>query len=242
MKKSLESLWDRIRHTELGVLLAIGVLALALLGFAHLTDEVFEGDMHGLDTKIITSLRDAHDLHKPIGPAWLMGAMLDLTSLGSNAILLLMVVSVLAYLLIEKKPAAALLVLAASGGGTIIANLLKAGFQRPRPDLVPHLVDVTNYSFPSGHAMMSTITYLTLGAMMASVHKNPRTKIFAIALGVLLSLVTGFSRVYLGVHWPTDVMAGWCVGAAWAMICWLAATWLQRRGKIESEGNKAGGD
>ncbi|TIO49667.1 MAG: phosphatase PAP2 family protein, partial [Mesorhizobium sp.] len=100
---------------------------------------------------------------------------------------------------------------------------------RPRPDLVSHLVNETSLSFPSGHAMLSAVTYLTLGSLAARFLPNRRTKIFVLGLAVLTTVLVGTSRVYLGVHWPSDVLAGWCAGFAWAMLCWLAARLLQRR-------------
>ena len=118
----------------------------------------------------------------------------------------------------------------------MLETMLKLGFARPRPELVSHLVDVTSFSFPSGHATMATITYLTLGVLLARVQERRRMKLYLLAVAILVALIVGISRVYLGVHWPTDVLAGWCVGAAWALACWLVATWLQRRGAIEGEG------
>jgi undecaprenyl-diphosphatase len=122
------------------------------------------------------------------------------------------------------------------GGGTLLSTLLKLGFDRPRPDLVAHLVDVRTLSFPSGHAMLSAVTYLTIGVLVARVSPKRRIKVYVTAVALVLTLAIGLSRVYLGVHWPTDVLAGWSIGAAWAMACWLGAVFLQRRGSVESEG------
>jgi undecaprenyl-diphosphatase len=115
----------------------------------------------------------------------------------------------------------------------LLSTLLKLGFERPRPDLVPHAVVVYTASFPSGHAMLSAVTWLTLGALLMRVEPRRRVKAYVLALAVLTTLLVGASRIYLGVHWPTDVLAGWCIGAAWALMCWLAALWLQRRGRVE---------
>ena len=112
--------------------------------------------------------------------------------------------------------------------------LLKLGFARPRPDLVPHAVEVYTASFPSGHAMLSAVTYLTLGALLIRVQPRWRVKVYILFLAISITLLVGTSRVYLGVHWPTDVLAGWCVGAAWALLCWLVALRLQREGKVET--------
>ncbi|HKH34153.1 MAG TPA: phosphatase PAP2 family protein, partial [Beijerinckiaceae bacterium] len=122
---------------------------------------------------------------------------------------------------------------AAVGGGMLMSTLLKLGFARPRPDLVPHGARVYTASFPSGHAMLSAVTYLTLGALLARVQPRRRIKAFFLGLAILLTIVIGMSRVYLGVHWPSDVLAGWCGGAAWAALCWFVALQLQRRGDVE---------
>ncbi len=136
-------------------------------------------------------------------------------------------------LALSRRRAGAVLVLVAIGGGTALSTLFKLGFERPRPDLVPHAVEVYTASFPSGHAMLSAVTWLTLGALLMRVEPRRRVKAYVLAMAVLTTLLVGASRIYLGVHWPTDVLAGWCIGAAWALICWLAALWLQRRGRVE---------
>jgi undecaprenyl-diphosphatase len=136
---------------------------------------------------------------------------------------------------------AALFVLVAIAGGVILSEGLKHLFARPRPELVAHMVEVQTASFPSGHAMLSAVTLLTLGALLARIQSRKRLKAYVIAIAILLTLLIGASRVYLGVHWPTDVLAGWCAGAAWAMACWLLALWLQNRGRIEQPDRKSGG-
>jgi undecaprenyl-diphosphatase len=156
------------------------------------------------------------------------------TGLGGYAILTIMTVAVVAGLLMARKSHAALLVLAAIAGGALLSTALKFGFERPRPDLVPHGTRIYTASFPSGHAMLSAISYLTLGALLARVQRQRRVKALVVGLSILITLLVGMSRVYLGVHWPSDVLAGWCVGAAWAALCWFMALQLQRRGQVET--------
>jgi undecaprenyl-diphosphatase len=201
--------------------------------------EVLEGDTATLDRAILLALREPHDLADPIGPTWFEEAARDVTALGGHVILTIVTIATLVYLLMVRKRHAALLVIAAVGGGMLLSTVLKMGFERPRPDLVPHEARVYTASFPSGHAMLSAVTYLTLGALLARVQPNRRLKAFLIGLAVTLTLLVGVSRVYLGVHWPSDVLAGWCVGAAWASLCWFIALQLQRKGQVES-GHESG--
>jgi undecaprenyl-diphosphatase len=137
---------------------------------------------------------------------------------------------------LDRKAHAALFVVAAVGGGMLLSTLLKMGFDRPRPDLVPHGALVYTASFPSGHATLSAVVYLTLGALLARVQPRFVLKFYLLGLAIVLTVTVGVSRVYLGVHWPTDVLAGWALGAAWALFCWAAALWLQRRGQVEGPG------
>lgn len=127
--------------------------------------------------------------------------------------------------------------LAAIIGGVVVSTLLKSLFDRPRPDLVPHLSHVYTSSFPSGHSMLSAIVYLTLGSLLAAVMPSRKLKVYVLAVAIIVTVVVGASRVYLGVHYPTDVLAGWLAGLVWALLCWLIARWLQRRGKVEPESN-----
>ena len=123
----------------------------------------------------------------------------------------------------------ALLVLLAVFGGGAIVYFLKLGFDRPRPDLVPHGSYVFTASFPSGHSMLSAITYLTLGFLLARSQSHRTLRIYIMVLTLVVTGLVGLSRVYLGVHWPTDVLAGWAAGACWALLCWLVARWIQQR-------------
>ena len=145
----------------------------------------------------------------------------------------LMTFAAVGYLLLARKHYAAVAVFVAVAGGLVLSTLLKLGFDRPRPDLVPHGSFVYTTSFPSGHSMMAAVTYLTLGAMLARVEASVRMKVYLLSVAIVLTVLVGASRVYLGVHWPTDVAAGWAVGAAWALLCSLVMRRLQRRGQVE---------
>ena len=116
----------------------------------------------------------------------------------------------------------------------LASSILKAAFDRPRPN-VDHYSYVVTSSFPSGHSMMSAVVYLTLGSLLTRVLPARGVKIYLIVVALLLTLLVGLSRVYMGVHYPTDVLAGWTAGLVWAMLCWLAARYLQKRGTIERD-------
>lgn len=221
-------------RAEFSTLAAIGVLAGASYAFVKLADEVIEGDTHRFDEAVLRLLRSPGDASDPIGPWWIEVILKDVTALGGTTALTLVTIVAAGFLFVERKRAAALLVLLSVGGGAIVSTLLKNAFARPRPELVGHLVDVHTLSFPSGHAMLSAVTFLTIGALLARVQPRVRTRLYLIGVAVFLTLMVGVSRVYLGVHYPTDVLAGWSAGAGWAVLCWLAARWLQRRGAVES--------
>ena len=214
---------------ELGLVGVLGAAALAVLAFAYLGGEVGEGETRGFDETILLMLRRAGDVAQPIGPHWLQLTMLDFTALGGTAVLTLLTLLAAGFLLVGQRYARAGFLVTAIGGGAILSGLLKTGYVRPRPTLVAHLVEVTSTSFPSGHAMNSAIVYLTLGVLLARAVPERRVKAYLLAVAVALTLLVGCSRVYLGVHYPTDVLAGWTVGAAWAALCWAGAEWVRRR-------------
>jgi undecaprenyl-diphosphatase len=231
-----------LSRIELGSVVSLLVVAGGLFGFISIADEVREGETHGFDSAILLALRSAADPADPIGPHWLEGMMRDITSLGGTAVLTLVTLVAVGYLVIERKRHAALLLAIAVGGGTLLSSILKLGFDRPRPDLVSRLVDVQTLSFPSGHAMLSAVTYLTIGVLLARTSERRRVKSYILAVCITLTLMIGLTRVYLGVHWPTDVLAGWSVGAAWAVLCWQVALYMQKRGQVEASATESVGE
>ncbi|MDX8443657.1 phosphatase PAP2 family protein [Mesorhizobium australafricanum] len=226
MKPSVGALLTKI---EFPLLLAGLVIAGGMWGFVESMEAARATTPHAFDTEILLAFRHVGQPDSPIGPAWLQGAVRDVTALGSTVVLVLITTATIIYLLLIRRPGTALFVFAAIAGGQVLSSLLKLEVDRPRPDLVSHLVNETSLSFPSGHAMLSAVTYLTLGSLAARFLPDRRTKIFVLCLAVLITVLVGTSRIYLGVHWPSDVLAGWCAGFAWAMLCWLAARLLQRR-------------
>lgn len=215
---------------------AVLVVVGATWGFIRLTDEVIEGDTQHFDEWAVLALRQANDPGVPIGPRWLGEVGRDITALGGVAVLSLVTIAVAGYLWMEGKYHAMWLVLIATFGGLVLSTMLKLLVDRARPQLVPHLSMVYTTSFPSGHSMLSAVVYLTLGSLLARLTPSRPVKLYFIAVAMVLTFLVGISRVYMGVHYPTDVLAGWTAGLVWALIVWLVARALQRRGAVEREG------
>jgi undecaprenyl-diphosphatase len=212
-----------IGAAEPRVLVLLALAAAGLWLFLAVADEVREGETHRVDEALLLLFRSTGDPSDPLGPAWVEELVRDITALGGLGVIGLITVAAVAWLVMTRAHGMALLLVLAVVGGVLLSTLLKTGFDRPRPDLVPHATRVATASFPSGHAMVATVAYLTLGAMLARAQRRRRDKLFFILLAVLLALLVGLSRIYLGVHWPSDVVAGWAAGAAWALLVWLAA-------------------
>jgi undecaprenyl-diphosphatase len=203
--------------------------------FAWVADAVTDRQAQSFDEQLMRRLRDPVRLSEPVGPEWLNGAMRDLTALGSSTVLVLFVLAVAGALLARGQYHALVFLLVAALGGILLNILLKPFFGRPRPDIALRLTEVRSLSFPSGHAMGSAIIYFTLAALLARLVEPVALKLYFLGLAALLSFLVGASRVYLGVHYPTDVLAGWTVGLAWALLCWTVARYLQGRGSVEPE-------
>jgi len=210
-------------------MVSISALACLLFAFGIVAQNVISGRSFALDQRIILALRDPANPSAPIGPPWLQEAARDLTSLGSIIVLAIITLGFSGYLVLARKYAAAWLTIVAVCGGIALNDLLKAAFTRPRPDLIYQAVRVFTSSFPSGHAELSATAYLTIAALLAQSQSSFKIGCYFIALAAILTILIGVSRIYLGVHYPTDVLGGWCIGAAWASGCWAFLTLLQRR-------------
>jgi undecaprenyl-diphosphatase len=221
-------------------LLLIALLTGAAWAFVELADEVHEGETQSIDERVLLALRAADDAAEPIGPRWIEEVARDVTALGGFTTLGLIAFAVCGLLWLLGKRRTVSFILVASFGALILNYALKGAFGRPRPDLVPHGSLVYTTSFPSGHSLMATAIYLTLGALLAQVLAGRGLKIYVFSLAVALAVLVGLSRVYLGVHWPSDVLAGWSAGAAWALLCWFVARRLQRHGWLDSDSEDCG--
>ncbi|HXF64252.1 MAG TPA: phosphatase PAP2 family protein [Caldilineaceae bacterium] len=222
----VKGFWARV---ELNYLIALLLIAAGVWVFLALAGEVVEGDTHAFDEAVLLALRNPHDHADPLGPPWVEEMGRDLTALGGTAILALVTAGVAGYLVLVRRWTMAWLVALAVVGGALINMALKAGFDRPRPDLVPHYTVIYNASFPSGHSMLAATIYLTLGALLARLQRSRRMAAYIMAVAIIVTVLVGLSRVYLGVHWPTDVIAGWAAGAVWAVLCLVFVWWLQQR-------------
>lgn len=218
----------KLAMREIGVIAIVFVAAGLLLSFVLLAGEVTEGDTHSLDVWLMSLFTVAGNPADRIGPDWFEEMVRDVTALGSYAFIILTVVIVAGYLLLARKADLAAFMVVAVAGGMVISHLLKEVFDRPRPD-IDHAVLVFTASFPSGHATLSAVTFLTLAALLTRIRARRAVKLYFVSLAVALTVLTGLSRIYLGVHYPSDVLAGWCVGSAWVMLCWTGALLLQRR-------------
>ena len=234
----------RLGRQELSILLSMLLVASAIWAFATLANVMVEGETYAFDRAVLLVMRAPGAPAGPWGPRWLMEVVRDYTALGSVGILTFMTLAVSGFLLLQGKTRVAVLVLMTVAGGMLLSTLLKRSFDRPRPDLVPHGVVVYTASFPSGHAMLFAVVYLTLGTLLARVQPQRRLKAYILTLAVVLTVLVGLSRLYLGVHWPTDVLAGWIAGAAWALLAWgvpygcnCVATWSEatapRKGRAQ---------
>lgn len=230
----------RVKRREVAALGAILLIVLGVWAFIEIADEVFEGEARAFDTRIVKMFRQSGDPSALVGPSWLAEAARDLTALGSASVLIMMIVFVAATLGLMQKYHAMWLVIVATVSGQIVSHLLKFGFQRDRPDVVPHLAEVTTTSFPSGHAMAAAVVYLTLAVILMRLVSQWRLKLYFLSVGVFMTFIVGMTRIFLGVHYPTDVLSGWAAGLVWAMLCWLVALYLQRHGAVE--GDDAAGD
>lgn len=229
----LSKLLGWVGKAEKSTLFAVSASAVALYAFAKIAEEVLEGDTESFDTAVLLAFRNPADRSDPLGPPWLEGVMRDFTALGGIAVLALITAMVVGFLLLTRKRHAASMVAVSVAGGALMSIVLKWAFARPRPELVPHAMAVYSQSFPSAHAMLSAVVYLTLGTLLARTQSDVRVKLYLFGAAAALALLVGISRVYLGVHWPTDVLAGWAVGAGWSLLCWLSMLWLQGAGKVE---------
>jgi len=209
----------------------LAVAALGVVAFLYIAHEVGEASFEQLDAALLLAFRNPLDLNDPVGPSWLAETVLEVTALGGYPLILIIMAAVIGGLCVARLFGPALFVVLALFSGLLVSQGLKSFYARPRPDIVPQLDIVHTASFPSGHAMMATLFYLTLATVIARLTDKTAVRAYVFGVAILLSLVIGISRIYLGVHWPSDVLAGWALGVAWAALSWLAVSLLRSRRK-----------
>jgi undecaprenyl-diphosphatase len=233
-RRMREQLGHIAQHELVQVLVVALLVVVGVWGFVELAGDVLEGDTKALDHWLLNALRNPGDPAWPLGPRWLVEVGRDITALGSSVVLALVTTAVLGFLLLQRKYGAMWFVVITTVSGGLLSHILKELFARERPSPVP-FIWVSSPSFPSGHAMLSAVVYLALGILLARIEPRPLLKVYFLGVMMALTFMVGLSRVYLGVHYPTDVLAGWTVGLVWGLLCWLAARYLQRRGAVERD-------
>jgi undecaprenyl-diphosphatase len=239
----LGALYDRLRSQEILVFVALAIVAGGVWAFVAIADKVLEHDTQHFDDRVMASLhprpRDpsrppsADNPRLPAGPRWLQQIGQDITALGGVAVLSIVTAVTAGFLLMRRQYHAVVFLLVATLSGWLVSSTLKSLFNRPRPDISFQSSYVSSSSFPSGHSMLSAVVYLSLGALLARFVSGWRIRVYFLTVALSLTFLVGLSRVYMGVHFPTDVLAGWTAGLVWATLCWLAARYLQKRRTLE---------
>lgn len=232
-------IWSRVRSAPRELRLVAWLLApiAAAWLLTRVSDRFGIARIRSIDEHVLLWFRHPEDLAVPIGPPWVLDAAREITALGSSTVLLFVIFSVAGYLWLERRHGMLAFLLLSTFGGMALTTALKSVFSRARPSVVPHLVAVNSASFPSGHSLLSAVVYLTLGVLLAEVTAGRRARIYFVTLAALLTGLIGLSRVYVGVHYPTDVLGGWMAGLLWALLCGSVARELQRRRLLLIEGS-----
>jgi undecaprenyl-diphosphatase len=229
MRNGITRLVRGMRDLNIGTapVMLLLLCAAGIYGFLAIADEVSENEIESFDTFVFMLFRNPADIADPLGPPWFEETMAEITALGGYPVLVVLVAAVVGYLLVVRHFGPALFVLVSIVSGTAVSQLLKTLYDRPRPDLVEHLVTTHTASFPSGHATMGALVYLTLASLIVRLVDDRPVRAYVVSFAVALALAIGISRVYLGVHWPSDVIAGWALGIAWASLSWLTISALR---------------
>jgi undecaprenyl-diphosphatase len=220
------------------ILIILALVTGGIWVFLWLANMVDAGTIEAFDERVLLAFREPDDLTELRGPEWFEIVMRDITALGGVVVLSIVTLTVVGHMLLTRRRRTALFVAVAVSSGALLTFWLKEAFGRERPALVPDIALVPGAAFPSGHTMMATVTYLTLAALLGGTEKRRRVRMFLIGTATLLSILIGISRVYLAVHWPTDVMAGWAAGSVWALLGWVVLRWFQQRGVTEEPGDQ----
>ncbi len=226
--------WKNASPGELVLLVAGLALFLSVWLFLWVAEEVGENEHQATEEKWMLTLRNPQNPAEPIGPKGLAEVARDISALGGATVIILMSLLISGHLLLQHRWRRVLLLALTIAGGHVLSQGLKAIYHRERPSIVPHLAYVDSASFPSGHSLSSSVIYLTMAALLAQSARRRREKVYLMAIAFGLTFLIGLSRVFLGVHYPSDVLAGWSAGTAWALVCWIAAARLRREPRFEN--------
>lgn len=224
---------------SLRILTAFLLLILTIWGISLFYQKGFDGGLAEFERTLMLALREADDPSQPRGPPWLQRTAIDWTALGGVPVTALLVTLACGYLWVMQRRRTACFLLISTAGGVALSFYLKTLYDRARPDFLDHLATTATSSFPSSHAMASAVVYLTLGTLLARATHSRKAKIYCVGTAVFLTLAIGLTRVYLGVHYPTDVLAGWVFGGLWSLGCLTLMIRLQRKGVLRIEGTDA---
>lgn len=225
-------LWSRVRGLEARIVVGIMLILAAVLAFFRLGSAVRGGLTLDLDRQIILALRDPANPGQPRGTFWTRDLLHDLSALGGVAVLTLTVLVATVFLWINGRRRHATVLVGTVAAASVVGELLRSSYHRARPDLVAYGDYFSESSFPSGHSLTSTAVWMTLAIIIASLERTRLGKVTAFVAGVFICLAAGFSRVYFGVHWPSDVLGGWLLGSGWALAAWIAlSAWKAKEGK-----------
>lgn len=240
---SAASLEQRVRRSSLGSLfdsprtrwIAATTIALGVVyAFVRLAFLANGEDAPALDLALVGLFRSAVDETVPRGPSWIRSAARDVTALGGPILLTLSVIIASTYLVLRRQLRGVAVLLTATIGGVVLAYGLKGVISRPRPPFLDYSDHPLASSFPSGHTTMSAVVYLTIAAVLVRLVREASVRRLVIGTALVLTGLVGFSRVYLAAHYPTDVIAGWLLGSAWATLWALVARSLQRTAHLEA--------
>ena len=212
----------RFSDREKRLSLWLGAASLSFGIFVKITSELLENEVRGLDSSILTAVAT---IRRP----WLTGIAVDVTALGSLTLVVVISAVALCILLsLKDRPAAWQLLLNSAGAG-IWTGITKNVIERTRPEDVSHLVEVSGYSYPSGHSLVSASLYLTIAILAGRHLPTTKGRVLVIFLAMVIISLVGMSRVYLGVHYPSDVASGVLLGAAWALLLAGGFSMIERR-------------
>ena len=219
MSKAGQILNPRSERFALVALLGLGA---ALAVFQDVADDQNDADGQASDWKVLKALRKNGDPKRPVGPKWLKESLTEASALGGITVLAGVTAVTAGGLAIAGKRRESLLTVGVFVGALALSEGLKNLFKRTRPPAEYRAAEAVNESFPSGHALLSAATFVSLGILFAQGAKSTALRAFGLSVGAATSACVGFSRIFLGVHWTNDVLGGWAAGSAWAATCWLA--------------------